>query len=55
MGREFELLCDNTKLYVYGYVVTKACVRIWHQKAGAINPLIPRYYVAMTLFSAGAL
>ena len=34
---------------------TKACVRIWHQKAGAINPLIPRYYVAMTLLSAGAL
>ena len=55
MGREFELLCNNTKLYAYGYVVTKPCVRIWHQKAGAINPLIPGCYVVMTLLSAGAL
>ena len=55
MGKEFKLLCDNTKLYAYGYVVTKACVRRRRQKAGEINPLIPGCYVVMTLLSAGTL
>ena len=55
MGREFKLLCDNTKLYAYGYVVMRACAPVWHEKAGEINLLIPRCYVGMTLLSEGIL
>lgn len=43
------------KLCAYGYVLTKACAPIWHQKAGEINLLIPRCYVGMTLLSEGTL